>query len=260
MSATMDAKHNPSNDHKLVAPGVYHFETFPINWYVVEQEGRLTIVDAGFPGYYQVLVDGLRSIGHDLKDIDAVILTHIHADHTGFAERLRRDLDIPVFVHESDMPASRKIPRIPPIGFIINFWRPFVLRYILIRAVQNGVTRTEDIPRATSYKDGEVLKAPGKLRAIHIPGHTEGHCMLYMENNSVIFTGDALVTLNLLTGEHVEPHVPYRYLNDNYVKAQRSIAAIADAVTELGTVTMLPGHGRPWKGTVRQAIEAARKQ
>jgi len=43
--------------------GIHHFETGPFNWYVIEESGRLTLVDAGFPGHYRVFLDGLRSIG-----------------------------------------------------------------------------------------------------------------------------------------------------------------------------------------------------
>ena len=122
-----------------VAPGVHHFETFPFNWYVVEEAERLTVVDAGFPAHYDVFVAGLHTILYELPDIEAVVLTHVHADHTGFAERLRRELRIPVFVHEADVSASRKVRRPPPSGFLMNASRPFVARHILANAVRHGV-------------------------------------------------------------------------------------------------------------------------
>lgn len=40
-------------------PGIHHFETGPFNWYVVEEDGRLTLIDAGFPGHYSIFRDGL---------------------------------------------------------------------------------------------------------------------------------------------------------------------------------------------------------
>lgn len=239
----------------LVAPGIHQFETFPFNWYVIEEAGRLTVVDAGFPSHYAVLVAGLTSIDRSLRDIDAVLMTHIHADHTGFAERLRRELGIPVFVHVDDVPASRKVPRLPPIGFFMNIWRPFVPRWILANGVGAGAFRTEDIEQVRPFRDGERLDIPGRPRAIHIPGHTAGECVFHLEDRGVLISGDALVTLNLLTGEHVAPRVPYRYLNDNDKQARRSI----DRLRELGEVSMLPGHGKPWAGRTDAAIDQARK-
>jgi hypothetical protein len=69
-------------------------------------------------------------------------------------------------------------------------------------------------------------------------------------HQTVLISGDALVTLNLLTGEHVSPGVPYRLLNYNDAQARRSVARLR----ELGRVTMLPGHGRPWQGTIAEAV------
>ena len=237
-----------------VAPGIHHFETFPFNWYVIEEAGRLTLLDAGFPGHYKALVEGLRSIGRELQDIEAVVLTHIHADHIGFAQKLRRELKVPVYVHRDDIPASREITRIPPSGFLVNLWRPFVQKGILLNAVRNGVfTRSESIVGATPYKADEVLNVPGRPRVIHVPGHTAGECMLHLEDRSVLFSGDAIVTLNLLTGENVAPRVPYRRVNDNDRLARYSVAMLE----ELGRFKMLPGHGRPWTGTVEEVAEAA---
>ena len=80
-----------------VAPGIHHFETYLFNWYVIEKDSRLKLVDAGFPGHYELFLAELRLIGRELRDVDAVVLTQIQADNTGFAERVRRELNVPVY-------------------------------------------------------------------------------------------------------------------------------------------------------------------
>jgi hypothetical protein len=46
-----------------LAKGVHHFPTGPFNWYVTEEGSRLTLVDAGFPGHFGVLEEGLVPSG-----------------------------------------------------------------------------------------------------------------------------------------------------------------------------------------------------
>jgi len=56
------------------------------------------------------------------------------------------------------------------------------------------------IAQLDEFTEGEVLDVPGSPRLIHAPGHTRGHCALLLEERSLLFSGDALVTLNMTRG------------------------------------------------------------
>lgn len=90
------------------APDIHRIEDASVNWYLVEAESGLTIVDAGVPSSWDSLVRVLGEIGREAREIRALVLTHAHFDHIGFAERARRQLGVPVHVHENDMPLARK--------------------------------------------------------------------------------------------------------------------------------------------------------
>src|SRR5690606_10667641 len=46
-------------------------------------------------------------------------------------------------------------------------------------------------PDAIGYRDGAVWDLGGsRVRAIHMPGHTSGHCVLLVEPEGVVFIGD----------------------------------------------------------------------
>src|SRR4051812_20730273 len=93
--------------HADVAEGVHRVEDAYTNWYLVEDGSRLTVVDAGVRTSWPSLGDALRRLGRDASEIEAVVLTHAHFDHLGFAEQARRELHVPVYVHENDVALTR---------------------------------------------------------------------------------------------------------------------------------------------------------
>ena len=46
-------------------------------------------------------------MGRSIADVRAVVLTHAHSDHIGFAERIRRDDSVPIEIHEADAALAR---------------------------------------------------------------------------------------------------------------------------------------------------------
>lgn len=233
--------------------GVHRFDTGPFNWYILEERGRLTLVDAGFPGHYAVFLDGLKQMGRTLQDLEAIVLTHAHADHTGFAERLRVETKRPVFIHRDDRDGSARPLNFPWYGLLSNAWRSHP-RKMLFHGLKKGVFRGTAVEEAQFFKDGDHLDIPGKPEVIHVPGHTPGEVAFFLHKRRVLISGDTLITLNLMTGQEGGPQLPHRLLNADTAQARKSI----DRLKELGAVTLLPGHGKPWVGSMAEAIAQAR--
>jgi glyoxylase-like metal-dependent hydrolase (beta-lactamase superfamily II) len=101
-----------------IAPGVHRIgDNSMINAYLVEQAGEVTIIDAGVSGFYKDITRELAAMGRTAADVRALVLTHGHTDHIGFAERLRRERRVPVLVHEADAALARgEVPN-PSKGF-----------------------------------------------------------------------------------------------------------------------------------------------
>ena len=59
------------------------------------------------PTAWDPLHEALRAIGRAPGDVRALVLTHAHFDHLGFAERARSGLLVPVYVHENGVPLTR---------------------------------------------------------------------------------------------------------------------------------------------------------
>src|SRR3954454_13586734 len=91
-----------------VAEGIHRLGDRYVNWYVIEQGGRLTVLDAGFPAHWSQLPRLLQTIGRSLDDVDAVLLTHHHPDHLGSAERIRRESGARVLTHDAAAAGARR--------------------------------------------------------------------------------------------------------------------------------------------------------
>jgi glyoxylase-like metal-dependent hydrolase (beta-lactamase superfamily II) len=236
-----------------VAGGVHRLTPGVCNFYLVEEGGRLSLVDAGAPRDWDLLVRTLAGMGRRLEDLDAVLLTHAHSDHTGFAERARSTADVPVWVHQADAAIAkgaepgRNDGKTTSYLLRVEFWRT------AISLARRGATRIIPVADVSTFADDEVLEVPGRPRAVHAPGHTPGCAALLLEGQRVLLSGDVLVTRNPLTGR-VGPQIMPSAFNRDTQQALRSL----DVLDRIPADVVLPGHGEPWTRGTAEAARLAR--
>jgi glyoxylase-like metal-dependent hydrolase (beta-lactamase superfamily II) len=84
------------------------------HFFLLEQDGEVTLIDAGLSGYRDTLEPALAEMGRSIDDVKAIVLTHADPDHVGLAGELQRAHGIPVYVHRADTSApSRTGPSTP---------------------------------------------------------------------------------------------------------------------------------------------------
>ncbi|PRX54902.1 MBL fold metallo-hydrolase [Flagellimonas meridianipacifica] len=198
------------------------------NIFVVEQDGKLLMIDSGNPHKGEVLESKLMDIGIDPSTIDYLILTHAHPDHAGNAHYFKEKFGIRILVgfeEEEIIKAKGTDKNLCPRG-------PLGL---LIKQTHAKRTYEEFVPDIR-VKDSFDLSSIGFNGFVQLlPGHTPGS--LYVEMGDAIFVGD------LIRGQTLNKKKPaYHLFMCNLEENLKQIKRLAD---KTHIKMWYPGHGGP---------------
>ncbi len=236
-----------------VADNVHALGTRGHNFYVLTDGDEATIVDAGCSKEWPKLLAGLDELGMPVEAIRGIIATHAHADHFGFAKRAHQEgLDVQVHEDEKSRAEGTYTGRFAVSANELPIFNLKALRTFL-PMVWAGVMRLDHLEQVGTFSDGQRLDLPGGPIAVHTPGHTEGHTMFHLPDVGVLFTGDGLITMNLI-GPGQGPQLIDDRFNLDTRQAMRSL----DRIVGLDASLLLPGHGPPWSGSPTAAVAIAR--
>ena len=216
-----------------------------VNVYLIHDARGVTLIDAGIPGLWKELVAELEALGRSLDDIRGVVLTHADDDHLGFAERLRTDHGVTIYVHEADaLQARGEVKKKNPswgkmrVGPTLSF---------LWYAGRRGGLSVTPVGEVTTIRDGEVLDLPGDPRIIHTPGHSPGSVAIHCRAVDALFVGDAMTTRHVLTGVVGPQPAPFTLDPESALQS-------LEKWSDFNARWVLPGHGYPWEGGIREAV------
>ena len=219
-----------------------------VNSYLVDVSGEVTIIDAAMPGFYGDIPKELAAMGRTIEDVRAVVLTHGHSDHLGFAERIRTERELLVWIHEADAALARgEIDPDNPMGKI-KFGPMLGFLWLGLR---NGGLKRPVVEEVSTYGDGATLDVPGSPKVTLVPGHTPGSAALRFPGLGALFVGDALATYSVTDGGQGPRIAPF---TSDRAQALESLSRLEDLPADL----VLPGHGEPWLKGMHQALEEVR--
>lgn len=180
-----------------------------------ERERVAVLIDPGAEGARLARLvrdEGLR--------LQAIWLTHAHLDHVAGIAELKREMNVPVFLHPGDSQVYAAAER---------------------QAEFFGLRIEQPPPPDVELADGDTLTL-GRLSFTvrHVPGHAPGHVMLHGEG--VAFVGDCL-----FAGSVGRTDLPF----SNGADLARSLQHIAALP---GETVIYPGHG-PASTIARERVD-----
>jgi len=177
---------------------------------------RTTLVDVGFQGRQALLIERLHALGVEPTDVERVVLTHAHWDHS---LNLLRFPNAEVVIHRDEYEYVQQ----PTAG---DWATPAYTQDILRRARQ-----------VTTVSDGEELE-PG-VRVMAVPGHSPGSMAVLVETPTGVagIVGDALP----MRAAAMAPVPSARLIFFDEEAGERSARRIIDTCR-----FVYPGHDRPF--------------
>jgi len=166
------------------------------NAYLFSADGDVTLIDTGIatPDQFE---DELAAHGLSVEDIDQILLTHWHPDHSGLAGDIQARSGATVYVHEKDAPLVRQEDALRERQqTLFDEWgMPPAARETLQPhlAVDEVAGRP---PTIETFADGKYIDAgASKFEVLAVPGHTVGlSCFVFQgETGQEALVGDAIL-------------------------------------------------------------------
>lgn len=226
-----------------ILPGIHRIANAVSTAYLlVDDASALTLVDTGPAHFDRTILRYLEQIGRQPSAVKRIILTHRHFDHMGGAAALKQATGAPVWAHPLDIPQidgteKNRMPK-GAAGVVMSAVVP-VFFPIRPCAVDNHLTEGQVI----------ALDGLGALRVVFTPGHTLGHCSLFLPSRRLLIAGDAL---NNFSGT---PQVSFDAVNDDTNLARKSVIDLA--ARDLDADALVFGHGKPILANGKDALQKA---
>ena len=232
-----------------IIPGIHQLQvTFPseelryTNIYLVQGDEECLLIDAGWNSEEapQSLKKQLDEIGIDFKDISQIIVTHVHPDHYGLADKLRQLSRAKITLHylEKDLINARHLNagefQQQAEQWLHSNGVPANELSSLRTGPAGGQQSTAPTLPDITLNGGETISAGiFNFQVLWTPGHSPGHICLYEPNKKILFPGDHILPV-ITPNVSLQPHSGINPLGDFFNSL--------NTVKKLDVNIVLPAH------------------
>jgi len=201
---------------RKISEGVYQIEVpmrhNPLGYtysYLLREAATLIDTGVGTRDAFEGLEEQVRSAGMELTDIKRIIPTHLHGDHIGLVETVRRLSGAKVYAHRTAIERQKK-SQDKDVGLYAETRNETKLmggsKYLgFLRRFENSFRgRMSSLEIDEPLEDGQILEFEGStLKVYWTPGHAREHICLHDEEKRILYAGDHVLP-------KITPHVSLR--------------------------------------------------
>ena len=237
--------------HRLSIPTP--FMVGRVNAYLIE-DSPLTLIDSG-PNSAKALDEleqQLRELGHEIEDIELLIVSHQHIDHFGLASILARRSGAEVAALDRLAPFLAGFGRETDLDDA--FAQNLMLRHGIpsdvvtaLRAVSasfRGWGASVEVTRPLA-PDRELRLGDRTLRVLHRPGHSPSDTVFLDESSSILLAADHLIAHISSNPLLARPLGAEPDLGAERPQALITYMASLEQTRAMELSLVLPGHGQP---------------
>ena len=222
-------------------PNFYQFRLGVVNSYFIDH-GKLTLIDTGVPGSTKTILDGIAELGKSPGDVERILVTHFHADHTGSLIELKEATGATTFMSkkEAELLANGvawKEKFVVGPGSANEEFAKMVLPFVEANPTQPAFQIDEILT------PGQVFQVGGGLEVISTAGHTVEHVsFLFNDHGGIFIAGDCCASIAGLN---------YSPLYEDFEEGAKSLRQVAERQFDVAVF----GHGDGIMKDASQAFE-----
>ena len=195
------------------------------NCYLISKDESHALVDTSVQQEGKILLDCLNRL--NIKNLNFIMLTHSHFDHTGNAHLLQEKFENNIFIHSSEIQFLKEGYTYLPKGTSL-------FTKLATNIIGNRIMKFQRFPPCKDKVfTEETCKLPAtlKIQILDTPGHTKGS-VSFIIDDEIAIVGDTMV--NLIGGKIFPPFADFPEL----------LPKTWNKLLDTNCSSFLPAHGK----------------